>query len=317
MNKKILFLSELGHTGKVPRDYKHMRTEFAQFCALEADHCPIYQINQYNQTDYDHVILLISKTPELRDFLLNFDIVEKAREFGKKVWFMQEATCWIHQTMKLQHQIIHYNILNSVDGILSENTTDYKYYKGTAPNTPVHTIPTLIIEDYLLDARDVEKQDKTMVGGNCSNWYGGFDSYMVADIYDNKIDMPKMRNTDFHDQLPRLSVLPHIQFYDWIYKLAEYKYAVHLMPAITAGTFCLNAAFLGIPCIGYIESDPQRLCQPDLSIDLYDIEKAVELAKRLRDDKDFYTECSHKALENYTKYYNESVFLKYMEGVLS
>jgi len=31
---------------------------------------------------------------------------------------------------------------------------------------------------------------------------------------------------------------------NWIYKLAEYKYAVHLMPAITAGTFCLNAAFL-------------------------------------------------------------------------
>ena len=96
-----------------------------------------------------------------------------------------------------------------------------QYYKGIAPNTPVYNIPTLIIEDYLLDARKIEKQDKTMVGGNCSNWYGGFDSYMVADIYDNKIDIPKMRNTDFHDQLPRLSVLPHVQFHDWIYKLAE------------------------------------------------------------------------------------------------
>ena len=44
--------------------------------------------------------------------------------------------------------------------------------------THVHTIPTLIIEDYLLDQRNVKKQDKTMIGGNCSDWYGGFDSYL-------------------------------------------------------------------------------------------------------------------------------------------
>jgi len=314
---KILFLSELGHTDKVPRDYRHMRTEFAQMCALQSDHLPMNQVQNYQgDTDYDHVIMLISKTPQLREFILTFDLVETVRQFGKKIWFMQEATCWIHQTMKLPHQVTHVNILNSVDGILSENVTDYKYYRGVAPSTPVYTIPTLMIEDYLLDARKVEKQDKTMIGGNCSDWYGGFDSYLVADVYDNPIDMPKMRNTDFHDQLPRLSVLPHIQFTDWIYKLSEYKYAVHLMPSITAGTFCLNSAFLGIPCIGYEESDPQRICQPDLSVGLYDIEKAVSLAKELKDNKDFYNECSRKAIENYIKYYHESVFLKYMEGVL-
>ena len=314
---KILFLSELGHTDKVPRDYRHMRTEFAQMCALQSDHLPMNQVQNYQgDTDYDHVIMLISKTPQLREFILTFDLVETARQFGKKIWFMQEATCWVHQTMKLPHQVTHVNILNSVDGILSENVTDYKYYRGVAPNTPVHTIPTLMIEDYLLDARKIEKQDKTMIGGNCSDWYGGFDSYLVADVYDNPVDMPKMRNTDFHDQLPRLSVLPHIKFTDWIYKLSEYKYAVHLMPAITAGTFCLNSAFLGIPCIGYEESDPQRLCQPDLSVELYNIERAKQLANRLKNDEDFYKECSRKSIENYTKHYHETVFLKYMEGVL-
>jgi len=314
---KILFLSELGHTDKVPRDYRHMRTEFAQMCALQSDHLPITQIQNYQgDTDYDHVVLLISKTLQLREFLLTFDIVETARLLGKKVWFMQESTSWIHQTMKLPHQVTHVNILNSVDGILSENVTDYKYYRGVAPNTPVHTIPTLMIEDYLLDARKTEKQDKTMIGGNCSDWYGGFDSYLVADVYKNKIDMPRMRNTDFHDQLPRLSIIPHIEFTDWIYKLSEYKYAVHLMPAITAGTFCLNSAFLGIPCIGYEESDPQRLCQPDLSVELYNIERAKQLANRLKNDEDFYKECSRKSIENYTKHYHETVFLKYMEGVL-
>ena len=77
---RILFLSELGHMEKVPRNYKHMRTEFAQMCSLEADHCPIYQIDnrlvhhrQHKIEDYDHIILLISKSKDLRDFLLNFD----------------------------------------------------------------------------------------------------------------------------------------------------------------------------------------------------------------------------------------------------
>ena len=129
--------------------------------------------------------------------------------------------------------------------------------------------------------------------------------------------MPRMRNVDFHEQLPRLSVLPHVQFYDWIYKLAEYKYTVHLMPAITAGTFCLNSAFLGIPCIGYKESDPQRLCQPNLSVELYDIESAMELARLLKNDKDFYNDCSKDAINNYNKYYNEKVFLDYMGEILN
>ena len=313
---KILFLSELGHTDKVPRDYRHMRTEFAQMCALQSDHLPITQIQDYQGGNYDHVILLISKTLQLREFLLTFDLVETVRQFGKKIWFMQESTSWIHQTMKLPHQVTHVNILNSVDGILSENVTDYKYYRGVAPNTPVHTIPTLMIEDYLLDARKTEKQNKTMIGGNCSDWYGGFDSYLVADVYKNKIDMPRIRNTDFHDQLPRLSIIPHIEFTDWIYKLSEYKYAVHLMPAITAGTFCLNTAFLGIPCIGYEESDTQRICQPDLSVGLYDIEKAKALAVELKNNESFYNECSRKAIENYIKNYHEKVFIKYMNEIL-
>ena len=77
---KILFLSELGHTGKVPRDYLHMRTEFAQMCSLQADHFPIPQISNYNgEKDYDHVVLLISKTPQLRDYLLQINIVEIAK----------------------------------------------------------------------------------------------------------------------------------------------------------------------------------------------------------------------------------------------
>ena len=81
-----------------------------------------------------------------------------------------------------------------------------------------------------------------------------------------------MRNVDLHDQLPRLTILPHVQFTDWIFKLGL---------NISSGSFDGKnryilfeyLIFLGIPCIGYIDSDPQRLCQPDLSVDLYDIKE--------------------------------------------
>ena len=39
--------------------------------------------------------------------------------------------------------------------------------------------------------------------------------------------------------------------------------------------------FLGIPCIGYVDSDPQRICQPKLSVDLYDIERARKLCTKI------------------------------------
>ena len=42
MDKQIAFISELPFTGKVSRDHQHMRTEFAQFCALESDHYCFY-----------------------------------------------------------------------------------------------------------------------------------------------------------------------------------------------------------------------------------------------------------------------------------
>ena len=74
---KLLFVSELGHTNKVSRDYTHMRTEFAQMCALQSDHLPIYKVNEFSGSGYDHIILLLSKSPQLRDFILQFDIVEK------------------------------------------------------------------------------------------------------------------------------------------------------------------------------------------------------------------------------------------------
>jgi len=44
------------------------------------------------------------------------------------------------------------------------------------------------------------------------------------------------------------------------------------MLTIAAGTFSLNCAYFGIPCIGNEKVDTQRLCFPELSVDVENIE---------------------------------------------
>ena len=312
---KLAFISELPFNGKVDRNHQHMRTEFAQFCALKADHYCFYQMEQL-QSEYDHIILLISKTDKLRDFVYQKEnLVPDLRNFGKKIWFMQEATAQIYQTKELHHQIWHYNLLQEVDGILTENVTDFNYFKGiTSSDKEIHTIPTLIIEDNFVYLKDTTKEEKVMMGGNFNSWYGGFDSYLVASEFNKPISVPKMRTVANENQL--VEVLPHVTFSEWMKILSSYKYAVHLMPNITAGTFSLNCSFLGIPCISYVDADTQRLCQPMLSVDRFDLESARNLAKQLRDDEDFYKECSESALSNYKKHFHEEVFLTKMNKIL-
>ena len=92
--------------------------------------------------------------------------------------------------------------------------------------------------------------------------------------------------------------------------LSTFKYAVHLMPTVAAGTFSLNCAYFGIPCIGNELVDTQRLCHPDLSVNVEDVEKARILANKLKEDKEFYNLCSSKAKSLYRQIYDSKNFLK-------
>lgn len=75
-----------------------------------------------------------------------------------------------------------------------------------------------------------------------------------------------------------------------------------------AGTFALNCAYLGIPCIGYEGLDTQMICHPDLTVEMGDVTKAKELAKKLRKDEEFYVYCSNVTQMMYSEQYTEEIF---------
>ena len=67
----------------------------------------------------------------------------------------------------------------------------------------------------------------------------------------------------------------------------------------------MNCGFHGIPCIGYKGLDTQEILHPLLSVDMGDLEQAISLGKRLKEDSDFYIECSETSLEMFEKFYTE------------
>jgi glycosyltransferase involved in cell wall biosynthesis len=69
---------------------------------------------------------------------------------------------------------------------------------------------------------------------------------------------------------------------------ADMEFAVLLTNRATVGRASAELAGVGVPCIGNANNDMQSYCWPELSIDPYDTKKAVSLAKRLRNDPEFY-----------------------------
>lgn len=293
---EVAFFSEMGFNGKVPRTHPNMRTEFAWMVALNADH---YNISQTPNKTYDLGIIIIPK----KNPTFKFDGI-KAK--CSKVAVMQEGPQWGFQDYTLENQIHYFNTLLEADIIFVHNEIDKKYYKGLTNHSNIKVLKSLMIEDAIGELKDVER-DGVMVGGNFVSWYGGFDSYVVATEASMKICAPSMgRKQPGEDQM--FEHLPYMEWKDWIHKLNEFKIGVHLMRTHAAGTFALNCAYLGIPCIGYKGLDTQEKCHPILSVETGDLLEAKNLIRILSTNKEFYDECSQEARANYQELFHESKF---------
>lgn len=293
---EVAFFTEMNFKGKVPRTHDNMRTEFAWMCSLQADH---YNYRDIPDKKYDLGIVIIpKKNPEFN--------LESIKQFCTKVGVMQEGPHWYFQDYSLDKQVWYYNILRSADIIFTHNLKDKEYYMGLTNHEDVRVMKSLMIEDAVGDLKDVDR-DGVIIGGNFVNWYGGFDSYIIASGEFDKVYAPSMgRRQPGEEQL--LTHLPYMSWKEWIHKLNEFKYAIHLMRTHAAGTFALNCAYLGIPCIGYKGLDTQELLHPSLTIEVGDLLAARDLIRKLKEDDTFYSKCAKESLTNYYKEYHESNF---------
>jgi hypothetical protein len=324
---RIAFLTEMGFVGKVPANHPNMRTEFAWMHALDADHYNIHLFgSSKNLVDYDVVFVIFPKGKTFLSSegsrliegvnpvspLLDQPIVERLKEKGnKKIYYIQEGPHWWFNDYEIVDQIKFYNFLSKTDGIFAHNLSDANYYRGMFRNKKVEIIHSLMIEELIKDIQP-QPEDKVLIGGNFARWYGGFESYMVASELGLSIwgqESHAKRNQE--GMIDNLNHFPRMMWIDWMKEVSKFKYGVHLMPTVAAGTFSLNCAYFGIPVIGNEQVDTQRLLHPQLSVEVFDIESAMLLVEMLKDPS-FYKKKSEEAKDNYQTIYTKEVWLKNM-----
>lgn len=314
---KVAFLTEMGFRGKVPSTHENMRTEFAWMHSMAADHYCIYN-DLYSVKGYDEVFIIFPKGKLFLSAegsriqngvnpvseLLQLDVVSilKSNQ-NTKISYIQEGPHWWWNDYELAEQIAFYNFLSSCDKIYAHNQHDTTYYRGMFPHVEVDVMKTLMIETLIKNIIPTP-QDKVIIGGNFARWYGGFESFVVASEFGYPIWAQTSHAMREHEQhMDGLNHFPRLLWIEWMRELSKFKYAVHLMPTVAAGTFSLNCAYFGIPTIGNIQVDTQRICHPELSVDVNDVEKARRLAKQLKQDLEFYEHCSLTSKKNYEKHY--------------
>jgi hypothetical protein len=329
---RVAFLTETQYVGKWPNNFPNARTEIAWQIALDADHYNIHLFGcDKNLTGYDHVFIIFPKGKVFLSAegskiidgvnpiseLVKQDIVGILKERGnKKIHYIQEGPHWWFNDYEVVDQIYFYNFLSNCDSIFTHNESDVPYYKGLFPNKQIRPIGTLMIDTLIKDIVPT-KEDKVIIGGNFARWYGGFESYVIA----NNFEVPIWAQTshamrDGEENVYGIQHLPRMYWLEWMQQLSKFKYAIHMMPTVAAGTFALNCAYFGIPCIGNVNVDTQLLCHPSLSVEVSDLEGARELAILLKEDADFYNECSTMAKQRYHEIFTKELWLERIKDEL-
>ena len=329
----VAFLTEMGFMGKIPEHFPNARTEMAWMITLKADHFNIYQYPQVKGYDVVFVILpkgltklnavgleLQLNLPDKDMAIYSSPIIEVLKTNNKKVCYVQEGPNWFFNDYTLDNQFHFYNQLSQCDVIFAHNQSDMLFYKGMFPGVKISNIPTLMIDALIKDIVPY-KENKTMIGGNFCRWYGGFQSYIIADVFQDceKWTQESHCKQKGEDQIPDLKHLPRLQWDDWMKTLSTFKYAVHLMPTVAAGTFSLNCAYFGIPCIGNVDVDTQLTFFPDISVNINNINDARNLAEIMYASPTVYDNIAKQSMQICRESYHidKTKWLNHIEKTLS
>lgn len=302
---KIAFFTEGRYYGKVPVNHPNMRTDLAWIHLLNADHIYMYDFSL--SIKYDLGIIIIPKN--------RIDVpIHEIQAVCKKIAIMQEGPCDYWTDYTLHDQIAYLELLSKANFILCHNQSDVNYYLGLT-KLPVYIMPTVMVEENLnsIIRKSKEQRSGAIIGGNMCSWYNGMVSFLIAKHYSDKITAPSMgRKVPGENHIEGLDHLPFLNWQQWMDSLNEFQVGVHMMPTVAAGTFSLNCAYLGIPCIGNQKVDTQEICHPALSVGIHDVDYAVHLINKLKNEDKFYKNCSEIAIANYNMYFHSSEFKRKM-----
>ena len=303
MFKSVVFFSESGIVGKVPRDFPNARNDIAWSIMMNADWCPY---GKRPEKKYELGIVTIPKTNPNIDF----DIL---KQYCDKIAIMQEGPHWYFQDYSVEQQFQFIENLRNADWVYCHNVSDRPYYEGLGCED-VRIMRTLMLPDGLDSQRYSSDKEGILLGGNFTSWYSGLDSYLIAHAVNEPITNVSMgRKQEQEDMIPDIKYLPYMTWREWINECGKYKVGIHMMRTHAAGTFSLNLAYHGTPCLGYKGLDTQELLHPQTTVEVGDIRGAKKILEKLYADKYFYHECSEQSNKLYHEYFEEEQWLKHFK----
>ena len=316
--------SEMGFEGHFPVNYPNLRVLETQLLFLEAYHLPMQKILTEGKKYKGSLLYNIGKggfeKPYISDLYHNYhNIVNLLQEKFDGVYIYQDGEIGWWNQVDTRLQAWWYNQLMASDGILVPNSTDVSFYKGLFPDKEIKVIRSVMTDEGLDKTKFKPKEDRTIITGPLTREYNGFSQLLLAHNLDIPIDIPPMGESrmpkDSWEMAPNLGInyLQYMSWVEWMYNLSRYKVGYMMSAATASGSFALNCAYLGIPCIGDKRADTQSILFPDLAIDVFDNKKALDLTFKLKNDLDFYTEVSNKAKRLYKKEFTKEKMLKLLQ----
>jgi len=316
--------SEMGFEGYFPINYPNLRVLETQLLYLEAYHLPIQKIFNEGKTYKGSLLYNIGKggfeKPYISDLYHNYhNVVSLLQEKFDEVYIYQDGEIGWWNQVDTRLQAWWYNQLRAANGILVPNSTDIPFYKGLFPDKEIKVIRSVMTDEGLDKTKFKPQENRTIVTGPLTREYNGFSQVLIAHNADMPIDIPPMGESrmpkDSWEMAPNLGInyLQYMSWVDWMYNLSRYKIGYMMSTATASGSFALNCAYLGIPCIGDKRADTQSILFPDLAIDVFDNKKALDLTTKLKNDLDFYIEVSNKAKRLYKKEFTKEKMLKLLE----
>ena len=316
--------SEMDFEGYFPVNYPNLRVLETQLLYLEAYHLPIQKIITEGKTYKGSLLYNIGKgdfeKPYISDLYHNYhNIVGLLQEKFEGVYIYQDGEIGWWNQVDTRLQAWWYNQLRAASGILVPNSTDVSFYKGLFPDKEIKVIRSVMTDEGLDKSKFKPKENRTLITGPLTREYNGFSQLLLAHNLDMPVDIPPMGESrmpkDSWEMAPNLGVnyLQYMTWAEWMYNLSRYKIGYMMSSATASGSFALNCAYLGIPCIGDKRADTQSILFPDLAVDVFDNEKALELTFKLKNDLDFYIEVSNKAKRLYKKEFTKEKMLKLLQ----
>ena len=96
------------------------------------------------------------------------------------------------------------------------------------------------------------------------------------------------RKQEQEGMIEDINYLPYMSWREWITNLSEYEIGVHLMRTHAAGTFAMNCAWHGIPCVGYKGLDTQEILHPLTTVEVGNLDEAVKVSEKLKNNKIYF-----------------------------